>query len=199
LVDSKTDRIWVIGNGESRKTFPLNSIHDYTIGCNAVHRDRAVDRLVAVDKRMVKEVLAHDSCCDKPIHTRPEWLGEFMQYHNVCAIPNLPFTGPNRQDQQLHWNSGPLAVLLAAEMSKGDVFLLGFDLYSQTGKLNNLYKNTPNYGTSTDRAVPPNFWVYQLARVFNFFSHINFFQVQPTGWTPPKEWKTIPNLEIKYF
>lgn len=189
--------IWVVGNGQSRKHFALNKITEFVIGCNAVHRDHKCDELVAVDQRMVNEILRNDQNLGTVIYTRPDWIDQYKDYSNVCSLPEIPFTGPNKADVGFHWNSGPYAVLLAALKNPKEINLLGFDLYSPTGFVNNLYKDTPNYAASTTRRLSPDFWIYQLGRVFNHFEHIHFIQNQTADWTIPKQWTGIKNLTIK--
>ena len=53
----------VIGNGESRTDFDINTLKTIgmTVGCNAVHRDMHPDYLVCADKKMVVEVLSNNN------------------------------------------------------------------------------------------------------------------------------------------
>ena len=52
------DRVFVIGNGESRKGFDLEKLRPYgkIYGCNALYRDFAPDVLVAVDSAIMHEI-----------------------------------------------------------------------------------------------------------------------------------------------
>jgi len=54
----KTDTIFLIGNGASRKGFDLNRLvgKGTIIGCNALYRDFVPDILVALDSKMLKEI-----------------------------------------------------------------------------------------------------------------------------------------------
>ncbi len=189
-------KVFVIGNGQSREGFALNQIKHHTIGCNAVHRDHTCDEYVAVDVRMVDEILRNDSNSGKTIYTREDWLHKYEK--NVCvkSLPDLPFTGPNKSDQPFHWNSGPYAVLVAALKNPDQICLLGFDLWSKTSFINNIYKGTPNYAGAHDRRVTPDFWIHQLKNLFLHFSKIEFVQMQPEGWRIPEQWKTVENLTI---
>lgn len=189
--------IWVIGNGESRRNFAINQIKDYTIGCNAVHRDLLCTEYVAVDRRMVTEILANEATASTIINTRQDWANEYIS-QRVKALPDPPFSGKLKADQPFHWNTGPYAVLLAANYGPANVHLLGFDLYSKDKLVNNFYKDTPNYSTADSKPVSPEFWIYQLGRIFQFFSRINFIQHQQRDWQNPLDWKDIKNLTIKY-
>ena len=47
--------MFVLGNGESRKSIDVNTLPGPTIGCNAICRDFFVDHLICVDRRMVDQ------------------------------------------------------------------------------------------------------------------------------------------------
>lgn len=190
-------KVFVIGNGQSREGFALNQLKEFTIGCNAVHRDFTCDEYVAVDRRMVDEILRNDKNKNLPIYTRDDWIDHYRKRSNVVALPNLPFTGPNKSDQAFHWNSGPYAILVAALKNPEQISLLGFDLWSKTSFINNIYKGTPNYAGAHDRRVTPDFWIHQLKNLFNYFDQIEFVQRQPEGWRIPEQWKDIKNLTIQ--
>lgn len=189
-------KIWVIGNGQSRENFALNQINGRTIGCNAVHRDHTCDEYVAVDKRMVEEILRNQNNKNSTIHTREDWIDNYAKYKQVIKLPELPFTGLNKCDQPFHWNSGPYAVLVAALYEPTQINLLGFDLWSKTSFVNNIYKGTPNYASAVDRKINPEFWIYQLSKLFKHFKKIEFVQRQPPEWRLPDPWKNIENLTI---
>lgn len=188
--------IWVVGNGQSRQHFDLNTIQSYTIGCNALHRDYHPNEIVAVDRRMVSEIL--EGSYTGPIYTRPDWYESF-QNTRVKPLPDPPFTGTKKADIPFHWNSGPYAILLACLKNPTEINLIGFDLWGDQNKVNNLYKNTLNYDQSGARPVDPSHWIYQMERIANHFSNINFIQHQLPNWQIPDEWGAIENLTINYF
>lgn len=190
--------IWAIGNGESRRNFNLNQIKGYTIGCNAIHRNYICDIFVAVDRKMVREILDNPYCSKKIIYTRPEWCKDFATKQVVC-LPEIPYKGVHKQDLGFHWNSGPYAVLLACLRNPKTVNLLGFDLYGVNGLQNNLYKDTDNYAPSDQKEVKPTFWIHQLGKLLEIFPHIEFCQHQITDWQIPSEWSIYKNLTVKYF
>ena len=189
--------VWVIGNGESRRTFALNQIKDQTIGCNAVHRDFTCDKFVAVDRRMVEEILRNDAVTASAVYTRQDWYKEWCS-DRVRSLPDLPFEGLDKVDKPFHWNSGPYAVLLASMMLPQQIHLLGFDLWSVDGLVNNFYKGTSNYSKTDSKKIMPDFWIYQLAKVFNYYSQIEFIQHQRQDWRIPDSWLAIKNLTIVY-
>jgi len=180
----------VIGNGESRKSVDINKIKDLKIGCNAILRDFIVDYLVCVDRRMVQEAVDCNTNATSLVYTREEWHKNFKCHKRIRIVPDLPYAGSERWDEPFNWGSGPYAVLLAAKLEKEhNVKLLGFDLYSKTNTVNNIYKSTPNYDDSHKRAVDPRYWIHQIGKVFECFPKVQFTIYQEDTWQLPKAWK----------
>ena len=97
----------VIGNGESRADFDINTtkLIGMTVGCNAVHRDMQPDYLVCADKKMVFEVLKDkDNKVPYPLYTRPMWLDSFKTHH-FLSMPDIPYEGNERIDDPFHWGT----------------------------------------------------------------------------------------------
>ena len=183
--------IYAIGNGESRKPVNLSRLKDKKIGCNAIFRDSKVDQLVCVDRRMISEALKAKVNTDTYIYTRPDWFSQFKT-KKIRIVPELPYAGSERADNPFQWGSGPYAVLIAAYQSRFEgqqVGLIGFDLYSNDSKINNIYKDTENYDSSQKRAVDPRYWIYQIGKVIEYFPDVSFISYQPDGWQMPSSWK----------
>ena len=167
------EAVVVIGNGESRSSIDLANLKDTVtlIGCNAIHRDLAVDHLVCCDQRMVKEAVANKTISH--IYTRPRYFRDFhkiLQKDAVNNLPDLPYQGTLKADQPEHWGSGPYATLLAAHLKFKSVYIIGFDLHGKNHLVNNVYKNTNNYLPENKPAVDPAYWIYQGRKVFNVMS-----------------------------
>ena len=188
-------RLVVIGNGESRKKIDFKKVQGTKIGCNAIHRECTVDHLVCVDRRTLRE--AHDSpnTANTKIHTRPEWRRMGWRQREVLDLPLLPYQGTLRPDKEMHWGSGPYAVLLASTLDD-DIHLLGFDLYGIDGKINNVYKGTENYSKDGSSAVDPGYWIYQISKVFQCFPDKYYHIYNTVYWKKPDEWK-LPNVCFK--
>lgn len=177
--------MWAIGNGETRTSINIDRLEGEKVGCNAIYRDYSVDYLICVDRRMVQEALA--SKIQSKIYTRADWTPMFNG--TVRTVPPLPYNGSERWDEPFQWGSGPYAVLIAAMYTKEkQVKLLGFDLWSQTKSVNNVYKDTPNYEKSNYRAVDPRYWIHQIGMVFKCFPKIKFNIYQDPKWELPKSW-----------
>jgi hypothetical protein len=180
----------VIGNGESRSQIDIDKIVDTKIGCNAVIRDYYVDHLICVDRRMVQESIdtgAH-------IYTRPDWYQNFNAYKNIKCVPKLPYKGDERPDEPFQWGSGPYAVLLGAMLSN-NVDMIGFDLWSITDTVNNIYKDTSNYDPKDKNPVDPRYWIHQIAKVFQYYPQVEFIIYQKQGWNLPETW-IQPNVSL---
>lgn len=193
--------ILVIGNGESRENLNLIQLkqkYSTTIGCNAIHREICVDHLVCCDKRMVDEAIASDNTLQSTIWIRDDWARHFREIKKdprIFIIPDLPYSGKFKEDQKIHWNSGPSALLVACSLCPDKISLLGFDLYPMDGKINNIYKGTANYKQSDYKPVDYSFWVYQLAKIFKYNPHIEFSVYNKKNWKVPTEWN-YPNVNF---
>ena len=100
------------------------------------------------------------------------------------------------------WSAGPIAVRLALEEENPDeVYLIGFDMGSQNGLINNVYRGTDNY-LSNDAAVTPAVnWINQHANNFKDYPNVTFYKVNPAPLGTDdicqfiEEWKDYDNLQ----
>lgn len=178
----------VLGNGESRKLVNLIKSDFSFIGCNAIYRDMSVDHLVCVDRRMVNEVINNRVNTTTKIYTRKDWLHFYYHNENIFEVPELPYNGTERWDEPFQWGSGPYAVLLGA-LEFDEVHLIGYDLYSKTKLVNNIYKDTSNYDSSDKHSVDPRYWIHQISMVFQHFPKVTFKVYQEEEWNIPETWK----------
>lgn len=190
----------VIGNGESRRDINLQKFTGKItmIGCNAVHRDCIVDHLVCYDSRMVREALADVNTCETLIYVRDDWYHHFkkmLKNRNIRRMPEIPYVGYNRADAARNWGSGTYALLLASTLEHENIFILGFDLYGNKNLVNNIYKDTNNYSSGRSSAVDPSYWIYQSAKIFDFYKDKKYIVVNHSSWKFPDEWK-FPNVEF---
>jgi len=180
--------MYVFGNGESRTSVDIDKLDGIKIGCNAIYRDYEVDHLVCVDRRMVNEAIDNGANNYALVYTREDWLGNYNQFKRIRAVPKLPYAGSERWDEPFQWGSGPYAVLLAAKLCKDPtVRLIGFDLYSPTDTINNVYKGTSNYDNANKRAIDPRYWIHQIGMVIKCFPKINFV-VHHDDFELPQAW-----------
>ena len=183
----------VIGNGESRRnTNVLKFKKDHTlIGCNAIHRDITVDHLVCCDRRMAEEATNNPENSNTKIYVRDDWWRYYFKirkHKNTLTVPDLPYKDERKQDQPFHWGSGCYAVLVAATLGIEVIKLIGFDLYPINNKVNNIYKDTDNYSKNSSQPVDPSFWIYQIAKIFQYYPDQKFIIINEADWEMPKKW-----------
>jgi hypothetical protein len=188
--------MWVIGNGESRSIVDIDRLEKPRIGCNAIARDYTVEYLICVDRRMVDESINLKFNDYGIVLTRKNWISKYNKIKNIRVVPDLPYNGEQRWDEPFQWGSGPYAVLLGALKTKTkQVNIIGFDLYSKTKTVNNVYKDTHNYSEGSKRPVDPRYWIHQVGMVFKCFPKIKFTIYQEQGWELPKAWNNT-NVEV---
>ena len=176
----------LIGNGESRLGIDFKSLDGFKIGCNAAYRDVDIDCMVAVDRRIVIEATRNGF--HKTIYTRQDWINDFRFCENIEVLPDLPYNGDLKADDPFHWTTGPYACLLAAIMGFSEIHMYGFDLWGIDDKVNNVYKDTINYSASNYHEVDPRFWIYQMAKCFEYYPNRTWIQHQPSDWKKPEGW-----------
>lgn len=181
--------VLVLGNGESRNYLELNSFLSkmISVGCNAIYRDYNVNHLVCCDRRMAIEAITH-APKSTTIYTRERWSELLNRFPNVVAVPQLPYNGSNREDEPFQWGSGGYAVLLGC-MLGDEISMIGFDLWSKNYKVNNVYKGTENYSSEDSHAVDPNYWIYQIGKLFEYFPDKKFTIYNTNSWQLPDAWK----------
>lgn len=157
---------FVIGNGKSRLGVDLAALKSQgaVYACNAVYREFTPDHLVAVDSKMVKEIVRTGYHLTNQVWTNPNTT--------ILNIDKLNYLQPNKG-----WSSGPTALDLAADHGFKDIYILGFDFEGINGHLNNVYADTDNYRKSTDPATFWGNWINQTATVIKNNPNITFHRV----------------------
>ena len=189
----------VIGNGESRANINLSQFVDKfnTIGCNAVHRDVAVNHLICCDRRMVEESLNSINTINTKIYVRKDYIDYYSKLDNrIHLLPEIPYTSKNKIDNPINWGSGPYALLVSANLSPNKIIMLGFDLYAKDNMFNNIYKGTNHYQTKKSKPVDYSYWEYQIAKVFTSYSNKKFIVLNKEDWKMPTLWN-LPNVEFE--
>ena len=100
------------------------------------------------------------------------------------------------------WSAGPIAVRTAiSNENPTDIYLIGFDMGSSNGKVNNMYKDTDNYLSSDAAVTPDTNWIQQHKQNFLDYPHVRFWKVNPAPLGTDdtckfiEEWKDIENLQ----
>jgi len=103
------------------------------------------------------------------------------------------------------WAAGATSGYFAVQDNSPDeVFLIGHDLESHNGKLNNVYKDTKHYGLKEAHKTPSENWINQWLELVKEHQNITFYKVNPNGGdgsdpisTIPEKWASMKN--IKYI
>ena len=199
------DTAFIIGNGESRKIFPIDNLKDKGIiyGCNAIYRDhpKLCDHIIAVNPPMYEELAQwHNEGKESPriysIDDISEWnyicegdkeydTPKGLKLYRIWRGGNLKKGGRVKtEDFAMNRGSGCSAVLLAAESGAKNILILGFDILgAQQWEMdepsriqNNIYKNSINYpDRKSMKAYLKYEWMYQLRQIFRKFPETNFY------------------------
>jgi len=176
---------FVLGNGVSRLTANLFSLQQYGViyGCNALYREFEPDHLIAVDVKMINEIIDSD----------------YHKTHSVWTNKNKgikTLEGVNVLTPHKGWSSGPTALWLASTHEYSEIYILGFDYQGLAGKVNNVYAGTQNYKKVDQPATFFGNWSAQTERVINDTPKTSFYRVynEPL-FIPPNLRENRLNLE----
>jgi len=175
---------FVLGNGKSRLNLNLEAIKSRAIvyGCNALYREFEPDHLVAVDVKMINEIVAAGYNKTHSVWTNPN--------KGIIAKTNVNFFSPHKG-----WSSGPTALWLACQQGHQTIYIFGFDYAGEEGKFNNVYADTFNYKKSSDAATFFGNWLSQTEKTVKDNPNVKFFRVVEEGTFIPDKLVGIPNLQ----
>lgn len=175
---------FIIGNGTSRLCLKPESLLDKGIvyGCNAQYREYEPHYLIAVDVKMVNEIIESGWHKRHQVWTNPN--------KGIQTKQNINFFSPHKG-----WSSGPTALWFAASQGHETIYIFGFDYQGVDGKFNNVYADTFNYKRSTDAATYYGNWLSQTEKIIKEFRHIRFFRVvEPGAFIPDRLGPSLSNL-----
>lgn len=175
---------FVLGNGRSRLTANLNGLksHGIVYGCNALYREFEPDYLIAVDVKMVNEIIASGWHRDHMVWTNPN--------KGVSSKDHINFFSPHKG-----WSSGPTALWFASQSGYKTIYILGFDYQGIGGKFNNVYADTFNYKRSNEGPTYHGNWLSQTEKTVREFRQIKFYRVIEPGSFIPDQLSQLQNLE----
>ena len=176
---------FVLGNGTSRTSLNHPTLLDKgtVYACNAIYREFEPHCLIAVDVKMVNEIVASG-------------------YHKTHAV----WTNPNKGISTKHylnmfnphkgWSSGPTALWHASAQGHKEIYIFGFDYQGLEGKFNNIYAGTYNYKKSNDAATFHGNWLSQTERTIKDFRNIQYYRViNPGDFVPDQLGIQLKNLK----
>lgn len=179
----------IIGNGTSRLDIDLNSLigKGEIFGCNAIYRDfDHCDYIVAIDDGMIEELSNADIRNSTVIIPMENERWEDAEY------------SPHRRRS----NAGMTAMKLALKKGYDILYCIGFDFILKGDiSVDNVYKNTPNYGPETHANKSDN---YYRIKYLEWFArqHVGskFIFVVPEGCElNPVDANNIQGMTIKNF
>ena len=120
------------------------------------------------------------------------WIKEPDYSHNINDISEPRDHG---------WACGASAGYVAVKREQPDeIYLIGHDLYSQTDKVNNIYKSTKNYVAKENGPTPAVNWIRQWYTLADWNPNVKFIKVNRFNDGrdlvngPIKEWSERKNI-----
>ncbi len=153
MMNKITDPAYIIGNGQSRKSFDLMILNGKgtVFGCNALYRDFTFKRyilphyLVAIDDAIVTEIESSDFPSNRVIipPENEKWEPVKLHWGNSASEDWNPARPRS--------NAGMNAIIEAIKMGYKQLYVLGFDflVVDEDTALSNLYDGTNCYGLDT--------------------------------------------------
>lgn len=176
---------FVLGNGTSRQQLNHQNLLDKgtVYACNAIYREFAPHHLIAVDVKMVNEIVASGYNKTHSVWTNPN--------KGISQKHNLNMFHPHKG-----WSSGPTALWFASEQGHKDIYIFGFDYQGLQGKFNNMYADTYNYKKSNDAATFHGNWLSQTEKTIRDFKHTQYYRViNPGDFVPDQLGIQLRNLK----
>tara|TARA_R100001443_G_scaffold105939_1_gene115145 strand:+ start:5962 stop:6786 length:825 start_codon:yes stop_codon:yes gene_type:complete len=108
--------------------------------------------------------------------SRPEWNEDDMKLYLSEDQEGYLITWTKKKDKVVglgkykdeKTNAGILIAHMAAEKEKL-IYLLGYDYYSKTETVNNIYKDTKGYVGKNAHAIKPDNWIMHTKRLLNHY------------------------------
>ena len=186
---------FVLGNGRSRKGIDINDPKEKgtVYACNEVYRTDGPHWLVAVDPKMMLEIVETDYVVHNKVYSNFNQQYEKKQK----LLDHVTWSKPS-----LGWSSGPTALRLACEHGFKDIYILGFDYQglavdSKKNRfhLNNIYGDTRNYKKNNEEATFYGNWMNQTKKCLQDFQDVKFHRVIPQGWFKPNDIDRPDNID----
>jgi len=118
-----------------------------------------------------------------------QWITWVDDEDKVRLIPE-PFLG---------WSAGPIAVrMMLEDHSPEEIYLIGFDMRSDDGLVNNVYKGTNNYAPGYANEIPSVNWKRQHAENFVTYPDVVFYHVSSEA-EEIDEWSSHKNVDYLTF
>jgi len=114
--------------------------------------------------------------------SRPEWNEDDMKLYLSEDQEGYLITWTKKKDKVVglgkykdeKTNAGVLIAHMAAEKDKV-IYLLGYDYYSKTKTVNNIYKDTKGYVGKNAHAIQPDNWIVHTKKLLNHYDKDHLF------------------------
>ena len=183
--NQQNNAAFVLGNGISRRSLNHNNLLDKGIvyACNAMYREFEPHYLIAVDVKMVNEIVASGYNKTHAVWTNPN--------KGISTKHHLNLFNPHKG-----WSSGPTALWFASEQGHKEVYIFGFDFQGLQGRFNNVYADTYNYKKTSDTATFHGNWLSQTERTIKDFRHTQYYRViNPGDFVPDQLGIQVKNIK----
>lgn len=177
-------RIFVLGNGESRSKINIAPLtkHGLIYGCNAIYRDFRPDVLVTVDSTMAQEIAKSDYIKRWPVYT---------PYSDIAKTnENFKLFSTN-----VRLCAGVAACHIAIRQGATQIYMVGHDLGTPNGLINNVYKNTANYKKAWEDDESFNVYTPDYLKLFASYPAVEFIRVIAKQTYPVKDFKNYSNYK----
>lgn len=187
----------VIGNGSSRKNFPIKLLMTHLAGrlggkslqtyaCNAAYRDMRPTFLVAVGHEICSEIANSGFCQQNIVYANSDKV--FKYSNSFYLIP-----------QDYVSNAGTVATYLACFDGHEKIYLLGFDNSAGEYYNNNVYAGTAAYADIRHN-YSDDYWIQSMRQVMSLYTEVQFIRVTTTpNYHCPASWLKLPNFsQIDY-
>ena len=184
---AKVNRVFCIGNGESRKGFDLEKLrpHGKIYGCNAIYRDFTPDFLVTVDVAIAGEIVESGYAKDHVVYGGYKSI--LTHGEDITLIPKHPA-----------FSTGNTATHIASFDGHKEVYLIGFNPDPKQKTVDNIYNGTNCYkpeGTT----IMHELWVKQLQKIFEAYPNVNYYLVDMEHIPFFSYFKNASNVTIENF
>ena len=94
------------------------------------------------------------------------------------------------------YSTGARAIYLACELGAKEVYIIGYDLFSADGTIDNIYAGTDGYADKLSKVDKGDIydWIKQHKNTFDSFPNTNFYKVNP-NLNEINEWENCKNLK----
>jgi len=163
------------------------------------------------DRRGCKEFVIHGSRLEGFATIVKKNKDREKRNVNVATV-NISWCKPNDKAVSLNdimnpkdhgWAAGPTSGYIGCKVEKPtDVYLIGHDIYSNSNKVNNLYKNTKHYVHENNKNPPPENWIKQWNLLMKWNPDKTFYKVNIANKGNDEVNRIIPELDqpnLKYI